>query len=255
MNKTLLLGLSAAALALTPLAVHAAQPANVAASVANAAARSPDNVKLDEGRKPAELLRFFGLRKGMQVGDLFGINLYWSEIIAPAVGPKGSVTIWEPTQFVTDKRMEAFAAFKARQPNVSMVASPFEAPDLPKGKFDFVLINLDYHDSYWQNAERHIVRMDPAVLTKAIYDSLKPGGVLGLVDHAALPGGDTRAVVDKLHRIDPAVVRADFLRAGFRLEATSTLLANPADDHRLLVFDPKIRGHTDRFVFKFRKPR
>lgn len=244
----------AAALVVSVPAASAAPPATVAASVANTAARSPDNVKLDEGRKPAELLRFLGLRRGMAVGDLVGINLYWSEIIAPAVGPTGSVTIWEPTQFVSPERLAAFAEFQKRQPNVALIQSPFEAPDLPVGKFDFVLINLDYHDVYWENAQRHIVRMDPDGLTRAIYRSLKPGGILGVVDHVG-PKGDTRAIVEKLHRIDPATVRADFQRAGFRLEASSNLLRNPADDHSLLVFDPKVRGHTDRFIYKFRKPR
>ncbi|RST30904.1 methyltransferase [Sphingomonas ginkgonis] len=254
MKKLSMLGLAAGTLLLAQPVASAAPRADAAAAVANTAARSPDNVKLDEGRKPAELLRFFGLQRGMAVGDLFGINLYWSEIMAPAVGPRGSVTIWEPTQFVNAERSAAFEAFRAKQPNVTMIQSPFEAPNLPRGKFDFVLINLDYHDVYWMNEQRHIVRMDPAVLTRAIYASLKPGGVLGLVDHAG-PAGDTRAIVDKLHRIDPAVVRRDFTRAGFRLEASSSLLRNPADDHSLLVFDPKIRGHTDRFVYKFRKPR
>ena len=83
---------------------------------------------------------------------------------------------------------------------------------------------------------------------------MKPGAVVGIIDHAASPGGDTRATVEKLHRIDPAVVRADFERAGFVLEGTSDMLRNPADERTLNVFDPQIRGKTDRFVFKFRKP-
>lgn len=84
---------------------------------------------------------------------------------------------------------------------------------------------------------------------------MKPGAIVGVVDHVANPGGDTRAVVEKLHRIDPAILRADFERAGFVLEAESPMLRNPGDDHSLLVFDEKIRGKTDRAVFKFRKPR
>lgn len=83
---------------------------------------------------------------------------------------------------------------------------------------------------------------------------MKPGAVIGIIDHVAAPGGDTRQVVDKLHRIDPAIVRADFEKAGFVLEESSDLLRNPADDHLLLVFDEKIRGKTDRFMFRFRKP-
>ena len=76
-----------------------------------------------------------------------------------------------------------------------------------------------------------------------------------MTDHVAAPGGDTRDVVEKLHRIDPEVVKADFKRAGFVLVGSSDLLRNPADDHSLLVFDPKVRGKTDRFIFEFKKPR
>jgi len=244
-------------LAATPLAAKTAvqQPANVAAVVAATADRTPDNVKLDESRKPAELLSFFGLRQGMQVLDMFGANKYWSEIIAPAIGPAGHVTVWQPTQFLTDKNRPPFEAFAAKHANVSLISSPFEAPDLPKGKFDFALINLDYHDVYWENADRKVVRQDPGAWLKRLYAAMKPGAVVGVVDHVANPNQDTRATVDKLHRIDPKVVEADFKRAGFVLAGTSDMLRNPADDHSLLVFDPKIRGKTDRAVFKFKKPR
>ena len=79
--------------------------------------------------------------------------------------------------------------------------------------------------------------------------------MVGVIDHIASPNSDTRATVEKYHRIDPAVVKADFKRAGFVFVGSSDLLRNPADDHNLLVFDPKIRGKTDRFIFKFKKPR
>jgi predicted methyltransferase len=243
--------------AAAPLVAKTAPPpaASLPAAVANAAARSPDNVKLDESRKPAELLAFFGLKPGMQVLDMFGINRYWAEIMAPAVGPKGHVTVWQASQFVNDKRKAEFDAFAARAGNVTLIASPFEAPNLPKKAFDFAIINLDYHDVYWENAERKIVRMDPNAWLKTLHDAMKPGAVVGVVDHVANPNADARATVERLHRIDPEVVKADFKRAGFQLVGTSDMLRNPADDHNLLVFDPKIRGKTDRFVFKFRKPR
>ncbi len=250
--KLLILGVS---IAILPIAGAPAQPANVAAAVANASARTPDNVKLDEGRKPAELLRFFGLRRGMQVLDMFGVNKYWAEIMAPAAGPKGHVTVWQPTQFLNDQRRQAFEEFAARQKNVAFLTSPFEAPNLPKNKFYFVLINLDYHDVYLENAQRKVVRMDPDAWLKTLYASVRRGGIVGVVDHVAKPNNDTRGTVSKLHRIDPNVVRADFKRAGFILVETSNMLRNPADDHSLSVFDEKIRGRTDRFAFKFRKPR
>jgi len=84
---------------------------------------------------------------------------------------------------------------------------------------------------------------------------MKPGAVIGVIDHLAAPNNDTRATVEKYHRIDPNVVKADFKRAGFVLVGSSDLLRNPADDHSLPQSDPKIARHTDRFIFKFKKPR
>ena len=177
------------ALAAVPLAAKAPlqPPADVAAAVANTAARTPDNVKLDEGRKPAELLGFFGLEPGMQVLDMFGANKYWAEIIAPAVGPKGHVTVWQPTQFLNDKRKADFDAFAARQKNVTLISSPFEAPNLPKNQFDFALMNLDYHDVYWESDERKISRMEPDAWLQRLYAAAKPGAVVGIIDHRRLP--------------------------------------------------------------------
>ena len=240
------------AIAAAPLSTACAAPADVATSIA-ATSRSADNVKLDANRKPAELLKFLGLERGMTVLDMFGGNRYWAEITAPAVAP-GKVLVWEPAQFYDDAGKKAFAEFSAKTPNVSIVSTPFEAPDLPANFADFMLINLDYHDVYWENAKYGVKKMEPQAFLAKVYAAMKPGGVVGVVDHVATAGGDTRAVVDKLHRIDPAIVKTDFERAGFKLEAESDMLRNPADDHSLLVFDPKIRGKTDRFVFKFRKP-
>jgi predicted methyltransferase len=246
--------IAALALSTVPFASLTAAPADVGSAIA-LPSRSADNVKLDEGRKPAELLRFLGLEQGMTVIDMFGANRYWAEITAPAVGPAGKIYVWQPTQFYDDKTKAAFAEFNSKASNVSIVATPFEAPQLPANYADFMLINLDYHDVYWENAKFGVKRMEPEPFVKAVYGAMKPGGVVGVVDHAAVAGGDTRQVVDKLHRIHPEVVKADFKRAGFVLEAESDLYRNPADDHSLLVFDPKIRGKTDRFVLKFRKPR
>jgi len=247
-----------AAFFLTVAATSSASPVARTDAIAAAVAapdRSPDNVKLDESRKPAEVLRFLGLRPGMRVADPFGGNFYWAEITGRVVGPTGHVTVWEPQQFYTQKVADAYQAVQAKQPNVWMRVSPMEAPDIPAGKYDFMLINLDYHDVYWQNAKRGIPRMDPDQWLKTIYAAMKPGGIVGIVDHVANANDDTRATVEKLHRIDPEVIKADFKRAGFQLVGTSDILRNPNDDHSLLVFDPNIRGKTDRFVFKFRKPR
>jgi predicted methyltransferase len=246
----------AMSLALTsaPLLAAPAAPVTIAAAVSSSD-RSSDNVKLDAGRKPAQVLKFLGLRRGMHVLDLFGGNAYWAEIMAPVVGPRGHDTVWEPTQFYSADTKKSFAEFAAKHPNVSIVTSPFEAPALPKNYADFVILNDNYHDTYWQSAKYGIPRMNPDAFLKAVYASMKPGAVIGVIDHVASPNSDTRATVEKFHRIDPNVVKADFRRAGFVLVKSSDVLRNPADDHSLLVFDPKVRGHTDRFVFEFKKPR
>jgi len=251
------LNMLAAALALsigTSPVVAALQPPTIAAAVASPG-RTADNVKLDAGRKPAQLLQFLGLKKGMHVLDLFGGNAYWAEIEAPVVGPKGHVTVWQPTQFYREKTKASFAAFAAKHPNVSIVTSPFEAPKLPANYADFVIFNDNYHDTYWQNEKNNIPRMDPNAFLKAVYAAMKPGAVIGVIDHVASPNDDVRATVEKLHRIDPEVVKADFKRAGFVLIGSSDMLRNRADPHNADPFDESIRGKTDRFVFKFRKPR
>jgi predicted methyltransferase len=244
-------------LALTVAPPSVAKPAARTTTVAAAMAspdRRADNVKLDEGRKPGQVLAFLGLKPGMNVLDLFGANGYWAEIMAPAIG-KAHDTIWEPTQFYSDKAKANTAALIAKYPNVSVISSPFEAPDLPKNSADFVILNDNYHDTYWQNDKYKIPHMDPNAFLKAVYAAMKPGAVIGVIDHIANANSDTRATVEKFHRIDPNVVKADFKRAGFVFVGSSEVLRNPADDHTLLVFDPKVAGKTDRFVFKFKKPR
>lgn len=253
-----LITLAAASLALTGSTALAAKAAPTSVSIASAMAspdRRPDNVKLDEGRKPAQVLAYLGLKAGMNVLDLFGANGYWAELMAPAIGPKGHDTIWEPTQFYSDKAKAYTAALTSKHPNVTVISSPFEAPDLPKNYADLVILNDNYHDSYWMSDKYKIPKMDPSLFLKAVYASMKPGAVIGVIDHIANKNDDTRATVEKFHRIDPEVVKADFKRAGFVLVGTSNLLRNPADAHSLLVFDPKVAGHTDRFIFKFKKPR
>jgi predicted methyltransferase len=252
--------LKAIALALlltsSPLAAKppAQAPVTVAAAVASPA-RTADNVKLDESRKPAEVLSFFGLKPGVKVIDLFGANAYWAELEAPVVGPKGHVLVWEPAQFYSDKAKASFGDFMAKNPNVTIVSTPFEAPELPKNYADFVILNLNYHDTYWQSDKYKIPRMDPAAFLKTVYDAMKPGAVIGVIDHVASPNNDVRATVEKYHRIDPEVIKADFKRAGFVLAGSSDILRNSADAHDLPVFDAKIRGKTDRVIFKFKKPR
>jgi predicted methyltransferase len=229
-----------------------------ATMIANAVAasdRPEDARKLDDSRKPAEVLDFLGLKPGMTAADLLTGTGYWAEIMGHVVGPDGQVIAFQPAQFYTDdKSMAAWAGLEARAPLVHESRYPFDAFAPAASSLDFAIINLSYHDLYWTSEKYHIPTTDPRAYARALYAGMKPGGIVGVIDHVG-PAGDTRAIVDQLHRIDPAVVRADFESAGFKLAGTSDLLANPEDDHTKLVFDPSIRGKTDRFLFKFVKPR
>jgi len=230
-----------------------AEPADVASSVA-AQGRRKLMVELDASRKPVEVLRFLGLKRGDRALDLFGSGGYYGEIMGRAVGPKGSVDAWEAPNFIDPKREKDWAALHRRLPNVNLLISPATRIRLPKGVYDFVMFNLDYHDLYWESVEFKFPKMDPKPFVRAIYASMKPGAVLGVIDHVAAPGGSTREVAQKLHRIDPATVRADIEAAGFVFDGESPVLRNPADDHKKSVFDPSIRYRTDQIVYRFRKP-
>ena len=232
----------------------AAQDMTIANAVENVAERSESNLALDANRHPAQMLDFIGLEAGMNVLDIAGGNRYWAEIMAPVVGETGSIVVWSPNEFLSDETRQGLADFTAAHPRVVSINSEFETPRIGTGRYDLVLINLDYHDVYWESERFGIERMEPRAWAKRLYDSLKPGGVMGLADHRADAGSDPRASVDATHRIDPAVVKADMEAVGFVLEAESDLLANAADDRTMNVFNPEIRGKTDRFLMRFRKP-
>ncbi len=212
-------------------------------------------VALDEVRRPAEILRFMGLRRGDRVLDYFTGTGYYAEIMARAVGPGGLVVGWNGTGFMANPRVRtALDEVRSRNPNAYFYATPTTALSFPPASFDFAMLHLVYHDAYWESAQYNLPRIDPNTVVQALWHAVRPGGVVAVIDHVAPPGGDTRAVVEATHRIDPAVLRADFERAGFVLEAQSDVLRNPADDLSVNVFDPAIRGRTDRIVYRFRKP-
>jgi predicted methyltransferase len=245
----------AASLCLTAVTAFAQTATDFAAAVSGPG-RPADQVALDASRHPAEVLAFLGLKKGMTAADIMAGEGYYTAIMARVVGAKGKVMAYNPSQFVAGdaKNTAAWAALTAASPNISVAEYPFDGFAAAPDSYDFVLLHLVYHDLYWQSEKYKVPRTDPAAFLRTLYAATKPGGIVGVIDHVALPG-DTRATVDKLHRIDPATVRADFLAAGFVLEAESPMLRVPGDDHSKLVFDPSVRGQTDRFVYRFRKPR
>jgi predicted methyltransferase len=243
--------IAAAVLITMPLGASAA-PARIAAAVASANRPEPAR-KLDEGRKPVEVLKFLGLEAGDRALDVMAGSGYYTEIMAKAVGPKGAVVALEPPVFLDDKAKGEWAALRERAPNVALLSQMPGDMALAPDSFDFALLHLVYHDFYWQSDKYKFPRMDPDAALKKLFAAMKPGGVVGVIDHVAKPG-DTREIADKLHRIDPETIKADFARAGFVLDAESDVLRTPSDDVSKLVFDPSVRGKTDRVVYRFRKP-
>jgi predicted methyltransferase len=216
--------------------------------------RSAENVALDASRRPDAILRWARPKEGMKILDLFGGNLYWAEIMAPMLGPKGLYTIWEPTQFETPQHKAAIAKFAEKTGNVHLLSSPMERPLLPAGAYDFAMLNLNYHDVYWSSEKYKVPRMNPEDWVNQLYKAMKIGGVVIVIDHVANEDTSPRETVEMWHRIDPKVIREDFKKAGFRLVSISSVLRNKSgDDHKTSVFDEKVKGKTDRIAFKFRK--
>lgn len=216
--------------------------------------RPAEALKLDASRRPAEILKFMGLKPGMKALDVMTGGGYYAELMARVVGPKGHVTAFEHASFVDPDTKKQFDAMTAREPNLSFAVAPLADMSFPANSVDFTMIHLNYHDFYWQSEKYSFPRVEPDKLVAALYAATRPGGIVAIVDHVG-PAGDTRATVEKLHRIDPATVKADFQRAGFVLDGESSLLAAASDDHTKGVFDPAVRGQTDRFALRFMKPR
>ena len=206
----------------------------------------------DAVRHGPEILAFAGVAPGARVIDLIPGGGYWTRLFARAVGPKGHVYgIWPAPYAAEDKEdVATYAAIAGSKdyPNVSAAIQPATVLSAP-AKVDLVFTAQNYHDY----PDKFMGSIAPAVLNQAAFDALKPGGIFLVIDHAAAAGSGMRDT-DTLHRIDPATVKAQVTAAGFTFVGASALLANPADDHRLIVFDKAIRGHTDQFIYKFRKP-
>ena len=201
---------------------------------------------LDPAWKVPEVIAFIGVKKGDKVADIVGGRLTAS--LAQAVGPSGRVYAVETAEVVKihPEVLGMMTSLAAQSPNVVVSDDPV-ATALPPG-LDAVIIRQNYHDLY----NKFMGPADVPAFNKAVFAALKPGGVYVVLDHAAAAGSGTSAT-DTLHRIDPARVKADVLAAGFKLDAESSILADQNDDRTKRVFDPAVRGHTDQFLYRFKK--
>jgi predicted methyltransferase len=248
----------AALFALVP-AIGTARPAHddhavvstgqIAAAIADPG-RDAESRALDDGRKPAAVLAFAGLHRGDAVADWGPGAGYYTELLADAVGPKGLVYA---VGIAANYNAEKWAPVLTRHPTIRPLYVAGEAQALAPGSLDVIFAHLEYHDLYWTSAKYHYPTRDVDAVVRNWFAALRPGGRVIVIDHAAT-GGDPRETADKFHRIDPARVQADFAKAGFVLDGQSSALHREDDPHGVSVFDPSVRGHTDRFVFRFVKP-
>jgi predicted methyltransferase len=248
--KSALLGISAALLmAGAAMAATAPIPPAVAAALADPARTAADKAR-DEVRKAAEVAAFAQIKPGDKVADVFPGGGYFTRIFAKIVGPTGRVY---GVVHQTSKDSDALGSDPAF-PNIKIAAQPWEQFNPPE-KLDVVFNSQFFHDLY--NPQYGAAGGGPqgaAKVDKAIFDALKPGGVYIIIDHAGRPGtGFTE--INTLHRIEEPVVMKALTDAGFVLEAASDILRNPADPRTAGVFDPSVRGKTDQFMLRFRKPK
>jgi len=239
--------LAAAAAIAVPIGVVAKSDVSPVIAKALADPARADQAGDDARRHAADVLAFSGVKPGWQVVDFLPGQGYWTRIFAGVVGPAGHVyAVWPSA--AGDRAKTTVDALNGRK--LGNVTAAVDAGLITVDKpVDLVWTVQNYHDLPNDG------RGEPALnaFNAAVFKALKPGGTYVVIDHAA-PAGSGLTDTGTLHRIDPAIVKKQVLAAGFTFAGESKALANPKDDHSLKVFDDKIRGVTDQFVYKFRKP-
>jgi predicted methyltransferase len=230
----------------------ASNPGYLAAAVADG--NRPDADKLrDANRKPEQTLEFLGVKPGAQIAEILPGGGYFTRIFSKAVGPSGHVYALVPERPANAPadmpdlagKVKAIAA-DANYSNVTVVIQPLSKLVTPT-PVDLVFTAQNYHDL-------HNFPIDVVAFNRTILASLKPGGLYVVLDHSA-PAGSGLQDTKTLHRIDAEVVKQEVTAAGFEFVGASDVLANAGDTRTAVVFDPSIRGNTDQFILKFRKPK
>lgn len=255
MRKTMLAVLLALALPSVALARDSNRHDGATAAAVQKALADPARVadKADDARrKVAAVMTFAEVKPGQNVLELAPGSGYWTRVFSAVVGPQGHVyTVWpnEMAKFATESlaNWQKLVA-TPHYANVSLLQQPAAQLRAP-APVDLVFTSQNYHDFH----DPFMGPMDIAAFNRQVFDALKPGGLFVVIDHAA-PAGSGLADTDTLHRIDPASVKQEVEAAGFVFYGESDALRNPADPHDAKVFDKSIRGHTDQFIYRFRKP-
>jgi predicted methyltransferase len=226
-------------------------PPNIAAAVADGSRPDADK-QHDADRKPGETLAFAGIKRDETIAELLPGGGYYTRLLSKAVGPKGRLFAVVPPLAANSDRPDPVARLKGltddpTYANVTVVQQPLATLSV-SAPVDMVFTAQNYHDLH------NVPNLDIAAFNKSVFDSLKPGGIFLVVDHSAASGSALRDTAT-LHRIDEDTVKKEVMAAGFESAGVSRILTNPADPRTAKVFDPSIRGKTDQFILKFRKPK
>ncbi len=229
---------------------YTAAPAYISAAI-NDPARAEDK-KDDARRQVAAVMAFTQVKPGDAVLELVPGTGYWTRVFSAIVGPSGHVyTVW-PNEM--DKfSAKSYANWQSlvatpHYKNVTLLKEPAAFLSVPQ-KVDVAFTSQNYHDYH----DPFMGPVDMNAFNKQVFNALKPGGVYVIIDHIA-PAGSGAADTDTLHRIDPMLVKKEVEAVGFKFDGASNALSNPDDPHTAKVFDKSIRGHTDQFIYRFRKP-
>jgi len=207
----------------------------------------------DPGRKPVEVVQFFGIKEGMTVLDIYTGAGYNAEILSAAVGPNGLVYAQNyhyVLQLINGERHQAMLSRlkNNRLPNVRyIVVNPEDMPF--ENSVDLVYWGFNMHDIH-NSDKAYIGEAGVQLFLRGMYRALKPGGILAVSDHVGKAGYDNA----KLHRLEPRIIKDVLIKAGFVIEATSDLLSNPDDDHSQSIYADGLRYNTDRILVRARKP-
>jgi predicted methyltransferase len=236
-----------------------ATDAHIVAAIADPRRPAADRER-DALRHPSEILAFTGVQPGWRVADVGPGSGYYTRLFAVAVGDGGRVY---GINRVRGAQAPAIIAVSEQYPNISVIEQGYQGWSAPE-PLDAIFISQIYHDFHLpavpareatatQAAAPARAALDVPALNRGLFAALKPGGVLIVIDHAAAAGSDL-TVANDLHRIEQADVRNELETAGFVFEDESQVLRNPADNRSIRVFEGDIRGRTDQFVMRFRKP-
>ena len=237
------------------IASHAA-PSQPPGYIVNAIAdptRPAEERAQDVNRHPEAVLAFAGVKPGESVVDLMPGSGYYTRLFSKAVGVRGKVYALQPEEMdkAAPKGLQSLRSFAgtADYPNISVLVQPVGGLAIPE-PVDLIFTSMNYHDLH----DSFMGSPDMAKFNRTIFNSLKPGGIFLVLDHVAAAGtGFTKT--DDLHRVDPAAVKKEVMAAGFEFLGESQALHNAADDHSLKMWDQTIKGKSDKFVYKFRRPK